>query len=367
VDCFRSLQNQFAAFDNAWSGDKHQRTVAANENCAYRYGFWGIHRATDVCMMQNIRKNGRTIKDAHLIQNLASTTLLPYFRGGKYLMTLHAYAKINIGLHILGKRPDGYHDLETIFREVDLFDEIDIGPHKTLEMNADSILVPIDESNLCLKAAAILQKEKKIKEGVMIQLRKKIPIGAGLGGGSSDAAAILRGLNELWKLKLSNDQLRAVAVQVGSDVPFFIEGGNAFASGRGEILDHFSLDMPYWIVLVTPLIHISTLWAYAHLKLQRDGKGSELREKIAKQISSPKKLSSIAQNDFEQSTIEVYPEIGRIKDQLKDKGAVFSLMSGSGSSVFGFFESEKKASGAHSSFPKNYQTSLTAPTFKPER
>jgi 4-diphosphocytidyl-2-C-methyl-D-erythritol kinase len=282
-------------------------------------------------------------------------------------MTLQAYAKINIGLYILGKRSDGYHDLETIFHEIDLFDEIDLEPHKTLEMNADSILVPIDESNLCLKAANILRKERKIKEGVMIQLRKNIPIGAGLGGGSSDAAAVLRGLNGLWKLKLSNHQLRTIAGRIGSDVPFFIEGGNAYASGRGEILEHFSLDIPFWIAVVTPLIHISTTWAYSHLKLQRDGKGSELRTKIAKHISNPKKITSLVQNDFEQSTISVYPEIGRLKEKLKEKGAVFSLMSGSGSSVFGFFESEKKALDALGSFPKNYQTSLTAPTFKPGR
>jgi 4-diphosphocytidyl-2-C-methyl-D-erythritol kinase len=285
----------------------------------------------------------------------------------KYIMTLQAYAKINIGLFILGKRSDGYHDLETIFHEIDLFDEIDLEPHKTLEMNADSILVPIDESNLCVKAANILRKERKIKEGVMIQLRKNIPIGAGLGGGSSDAAAVLRGLNELWKLKLSNNQLRTIAGQIGSDVPFFIEGGNAYASGRGEILEHFSLDIPFWIAVVTPLIHISTTWAYSHLKLQRDGKGSELRTKIAKQISNPKKIVSFVQNDFEQSTISVYPEIGRLKEKLKEKEAVFSLMSGSGSSVFGFFETEKKALDALGSFPKNYQTSLTAPTFKPDR
>jgi 4-diphosphocytidyl-2-C-methyl-D-erythritol kinase len=282
-------------------------------------------------------------------------------------MTLHAYAKINIGLYVLGKRSDGYHDLETIFHEINLFDEIDLEPHKTLEMNADSILVPIDESNLCLKAASILRKERKIKEGVMIQLRKKIPVGAGLGGGSSDAAAVLRGLNELWKLKLSNHQLRTVAGQIGSDVPFFIEGGNAYASGRGEILEHFSLDVPFWIAVVTPLIHISTTWAYSHLKLQRDGKGSELRAKIAKNISNLKKISSLVQNDFEQSTIEIFPEIGTIKKKLKDKGAVFSLMSGSGSSVFGLFENEKKALDALGSFPKNYQMSLTAPTFKPDR
>ena len=146
------------------------------------------------------------------------------------------------------------------------------------------------------------------------------------------AAAVLRGLNELWKLKLSNHQLRTIAGQIGSDVPFFIEGGNAYASGRGEILDYFSLEIPFWIAVVTPLIHISTTWAYSHLKLQRDGKGSELRTKIAKHISNPKKITSLVQNDFEQSTINVYPEIGRLKEKLKEKGAVFSLMSGSGSS-----------------------------------
>jgi len=282
-------------------------------------------------------------------------------------MTLQAYAKINIGLYILGKRSDGYHDLETIFHEINLFDEIDLEPHKTMEMNADSILVPVDETNLCMKAANILKKERKVKEGAIIQLRKNIPVGAGLGGGSSDAAAVLRGLNELWKLRLSNSQLRTIAEQIGSDVPFFIEGGNAYASGRGEILEHFSLDLPFWIAVVTPLINISTEWAYSHLKLQRDGKLSELRTKIAKQISNPKKIASLVQNDFEESTIKFYPEIGQLKEKLKESGAVFASMSGSGSSVFGFFENEKKALDALGSFPKNYQTSITAPTFKPGR
>jgi 4-diphosphocytidyl-2-C-methyl-D-erythritol kinase len=282
-------------------------------------------------------------------------------------MTLHAYAKINIGLHILGKRSDGYHNLETVFREIDLFDEIDLEPHDTLEMDADSILVPIDDSNLCFQAAQILQKERKIQQGVMIRLQKKIPIGAGLGGGSSDAAAVLCGLNNLWKLKLSNDQLRVVASKIGSDVPFFIEGGNAYARGRGEILEHFSLYLPFWIAIVVPLIHISTTWAYSHIKLQRDGKETGLREMLVKQISNPQKMTSIVQNDFEQSIIGIYPEISHIKEKLKEKGAVFSLMSGSGSSVFGFFESETKALDALVSFPKNYQTSLTAPTFKRDR
>ena len=180
-------------------------------------------------------------------------------------MKLRAYAKINIGLNILGKRSDGYHDLETIFHEIDCFDEIEFEQHDKVAMTADSILVPIDESNLCLSAANLLQKEKHVRPGVMIHLKKNIPIGAGLGGGSSDAAAVLCGLNHFWKLKLSNNQLRTLAAQIGSDVPFFIDGGTAYATGRGEILESFSLVLPFWIAVVTPLIRISTAWAYNHL------------------------------------------------------------------------------------------------------
>jgi 4-diphosphocytidyl-2-C-methyl-D-erythritol kinase len=123
--------------------------------------------------------------------------------------------------------------------------------------------------------------------------------------------------------------------------------------------------MPFWIAVVTPLIHIPTAWAYSHLKLQRDGKSTELQAALIKQIAKPQKLASIVQNDFEQSTFEIYPEISSIKEKMKKMGAVFSLMSGSGSSVFGFFEKEKKALDVISSFPKNYDTSITAPSFKP--
>jgi 4-diphosphocytidyl-2-C-methyl-D-erythritol kinase len=279
-------------------------------------------------------------------------------------MKLRAYAKINIGIHILGKRSDGYHDLETVFHEIDCFDEIELEQHDEVAMTADSILVPIDASNLCMHAASLLQKEKNIQQGVIIHLKKNIPIGAGLGGGSSDAAAVLCGLNRFWKLKLSNNQLRTLGAQIGSDVPFFIEGGTAYATGRGEILESFSLKLPFWVAVVTPLIHISTAWAYNHLMPNRNGKASGLQTKLAKQISNPQKLASIAQNDFEPSAFQTYPELSRIKEKLNEMGAVFSLMSGSGSSLYGFFENEKKAQQALSSFPKNYQTSLTAPSFK---
>ena len=280
-------------------------------------------------------------------------------------MKLRAYAKINIGLNVLGKRSDGYHDLETVFHEIDCFDEIELERHDKVTMTADSILVPIDGSNLCLSAATLLQKEKHVRQGVMIHLKKNIPVGAGLGGGSSDAAAVLCGLNRFWELKLSNDQLRALAVRIGADVPFFIDGGTAYATGRGEILESFSLTLPFWIAVVTPLIHISTRWAYTHLVLKGNGKASGLQAKLLKQISNPKKLASVVQNDFEPPVFQTYPELNRIKEKLNEMGAVFSLMSGSGSSIYGFFENDKKALAALSSFPKNYQTSITAPSFKP--
>ena len=279
-------------------------------------------------------------------------------------MKLRAYAKINIGLNVLGKRSDGYHDLETVFHEIDCFDEIELERHEKVTMTADSILVPIDGSNLCLSAAILLQKEKHVRQGVMIHLKKNIPIGAGLGGGSSDAAAVLCGLNRFWELRLSNNQLRSLAAQIGADVPFFIDGGTAYATGRGEILDSFSLPLPFWIAVVTPLIRISTGWAYSQLVTKRDGKASGLQTMLVKQMSNPQKLSSIVQNDFEPLVFKTYPELSVVKEKLNEMGAFFSLMSGSGSSIYGFFENDKKALAALSAFPKKYQTSITSPSFK---
>jgi 4-diphosphocytidyl-2-C-methyl-D-erythritol kinase len=280
-------------------------------------------------------------------------------------MILHAYAKINIGLHVLAKRPDGFHDLETVFSEINMFDEINLESSERTAMTADSILVPIDSSNLCLAAAQLLQKDQHIQRRVLIHLKKNIPISAGLGGGSSDAAAVLRGLNKLWELDLSDDQLRNLATQLGSDVPFFIEGGTAYATGRGVILEHFALKIPYYIVVVTPPIRVSTTWAYKNLKLHREGKVTGLRDTLTKKIKNPKQLRLSVQNDFESSIFAVYPEIQKTKEKLQEAGSIFSLMSGSGSSVFGFFENEQTAQNVISSFPKNYHTSLTAPAFIP--
>jgi 4-diphosphocytidyl-2-C-methyl-D-erythritol kinase len=279
-------------------------------------------------------------------------------------MKLRAHAKINIGLHILGKRPDGYHDLETVFHEINMFDEIELEPHNDLTMTADSILVPIDETNLCLRAAQLLQSELKVEQGAAIQLKKNIPVGAGLGGGSSDAAAVLTGLNKLWNLKLKNNKLQTIAAEIGSDVPFFIEGGTAYATGRGEVLQHFDLDIPFWIVLVTPPRHVSTAWAYQNLKSDRKGKAADLRNALTEQIQKPKKLAAVVQNDFEPTVFEMHPEILRTKEKMKECGALFSLMSGSGSSVFGFFSDADSAGRSAKEFPQAFAVSITEPHFR---
>jgi len=281
------------------------------------------------------------------------------------MMKLRAYAKINIGLHILRKRSDGFHDLETVFREINCFDEIELERHEKITMTADSILVPVDSSNLCVRAATLLQKEKHVREGVQIHLKKNIPVGAGLGGGSSDAAAVLSGLNRFWELRMSKQDLSVLAAQIGADVPFFIGGGTAYATGRGDLCEPFDLSLPFWIAVVTPLVHISTVWAYSQMVPNRNGRPSGLRSKIEKHLASPRTWASFIQNDFEPVVFQMHPELGRVKEQLNEQGAVFSLMSGSGSSVFGMFENEKGATAALSSFPNMYQTSLTAPTFQP--
>lgn len=282
-------------------------------------------------------------------------------------MNLRAYAKINIGLNILGKRSDGFHDIETVLHEVDIFDEIEFEPSNKIAMTADSILVPIDNTNLCMKAAHALQTEKNVNDGVIIHLKKNIPIGAGLGGGSSDAAAVLRGLNKFWKLNLKNNQLRQLAGQIGADVPFFIEGGTAYATGRGDIIEHFNLDIPCWIAIVTPVIHVSTSWAYKNLYLDQRKKEINLREIITKKIKTPNKWQASIQNDFESFVFKNYPDVRDVKDKLEKAGAVFTQMSGSGSTVFGIFENEQKAFNVRGLFPKNYNVSLTTPSFNPSQ
>ncbi|MGB2869025.1 MAG: 4-(cytidine 5'-diphospho)-2-C-methyl-D-erythritol kinase [Bacteroidota bacterium] len=280
-------------------------------------------------------------------------------------MKLLAYAKINLGLHVLARRPDGFHDLETVFHQINLFDEIEILPHNILEFSTESRDVPRDSSNLCLRAATLLQQRHRVSSGARIRLNKRIPVGAGLGGGSSDAAAVLKGLTRHWNLGLSPSILHDLAAQIGSDVPFFLEGGTSFATGRGDKLNAFKLRVPYWILVVTPPIHVSTAWAYSNLELSASGVNYDLRASLVRMMEDSRR-GELLMNDFEPMVFSAHPEIRAIKESMLQEGARFALLSGSGSSVFGLFTEENRARAAAKPFPANHTISLTEPNFRPE-
>ncbi len=281
-------------------------------------------------------------------------------------MDIKAYAKINLGLYIVGERPDGFHNIETIFYHINLFDELHLSLANDISISCSDPKIPTDCNNLCWKAAELLQNELKTTNGVKISLTKNIPIGAGLGGGSSDAASILQSLPTLWGKQTYSSHLEKIALKLGSDVPFFLSNSSAYAEGRGEILQNIVLTLPYWIVLVNPKIHVSTPWAYKILSEKRNGVFSA-RQRLLDQFSkAPIQTIVNSKNDFEEVVFKEFPKIKKIKDQLSEFGAVLSLMSGSGSSVFGLFENEHSAQSAVEYFQKEHFVHLTEPFFSPQ-
>lgn len=255
-------------------------------------------------------------------------------------MIFKASAKINLGLHILGKREDGFHELESIFQAIPLFDFVELIP--STEDSFHSYHKEIPESggdNLCSQALSLLRNKGYTIPPYEIHLMKNIPIGAGLGGGSSDAVAVLKGLNQLENLQLSTKELKEFAAELGSDCPFFCDNSTALVKGRGEQLKpiDFKLNGKF-IHLVYPNIHISTKTAYSSLDLEKTTKTN---------ISLPKssaEWSTSFTNDFEICLWKQHPELKEIKSQLLHAGAFYASLSGSGSSVFGILETrpEKK-------------------------
>lgn len=250
-------------------------------------------------------------------------------------MILYPPAKINLGLHILSKRLDGYHEIETIMSTIPFYDILELTPSETDTFIISGIAVPSDgKPNLCQRAVALLRRQKDFPN-VLIHLRKQIPIGAGLGGGSADASYTLLGLNQLFNLNFSNHELESFAGELGSDCPFFIRGGLQLATGRGEILKSIpSLDKKWQLVLCNPQIHISTAQAYSGVK--PNNKRKSIEELLKKESLS------LLHNDFENSIFLVQPLIANLKKQLFAAGAIYAAMSGSGSSVFGLFEMEQQ-------------------------
>lgn len=252
-------------------------------------------------------------------------------------MILYPPAKINLGLHILAKRPDGYHEIETIMAAIPFCDILEITVADEDAFIQTGIEVPLDgQPNLCQRAVALLRRQKDFPN-VRIHLRKQIPIGAGLGGGSADASYTLLGLNQLFNLNFSTPELESYAAELGSDCPFFIRGGLQLATGRGELLKALpSTGQHFQFVLCNPQLHISTAQAYSGVK------PTNARKSIEELFS--KENLSLLHNDFEDSIFLSQPLIANLKKELLAAGACYAAMSGSGSSVFGLFDKNQKLS-----------------------
>ncbi len=242
--------------------------------------------------------------------------------------------KINLGLSILAKRADGYHELETVFYPIAVSDALEILPAANLTMTQSGIAVPGDPAqNLCLKAYHLLKKDFPNLPAVQMHLHKNIPMGAGLGGGSSDGTSTLLILNQQFSLGLNDQQLIDYASQLGSDCPFFVYNKACHATGRGEILTPIHLDLSnYQFLLVHPGVHIATAWAFQQLNPHT--KSESIQAIIEKPITDWK--NSLI-NDFEAPVFKAEPKLSLIKDQLYQLGAIYASMSGSGSSLFGIF------------------------------
>ncbi len=274
-----------------------------------------------------------------------------------------AYAKINLGLRIIRKRPDGYHDIETVLHRIDLYDEIEFLPSAAISVSGGPPHLPSEE-NLCTRAARLLQSALGVREGAAINLTKNIPVGAGLGGGSSDAAATLLGLLKLWKTSTAPARLQKLALELGSDVPYFLKDGSASASGRGEVLKYFPLAIPHWILVAFPHVHVSTTWAYSNLSpMTTEVNRPPLAQSIREHVGNPATLLPLVANDFEPLVLKAHPEIAAMKQTLLASGAAFAQMSGSGSAVYGLFTDTSKAREAAARLGATCSVFLTPPNF----
>jgi 4-diphosphocytidyl-2-C-methyl-D-erythritol kinase len=274
---------------------------------------------------------------------------------------LHANAKINLALAVKHKRDDGYHELELIFQEINLSDRLELSTADKVMFSTDSNDLKDASENICLRAARLMQQEFGIS-GLKIYLEKRIPIGGGLGGGSSDAAAVLNGIKDLYNLKISDEHMLDLALKLGADVPFFLHGKTAYGTGIGEILKPISINSTYHILLVIPEIRISTVWAYKNLNLTLTSKNGDYKFRGFRfQNLKLSEFRNEFYNDFEKSVFKAYPLLAELKSCLYEKGASFAAMSGSGSVLFGLYEKEKSCFLAFESIRRTQQCIVTKP------
>jgi len=261
-------------------------------------------------------------------------------------------AKLNVRLKVMGRRPDGYHDLMSIMVPVGLYDRMDlrVTPHNGIKISCRGLPAPADETNLACRAARAFFSKTGIDHGVLIELTKNIPVAAGLGGGSSDAACVLKVLNQYYSSPLPAMELANLALGLGADVPFFLEERPCIARGIGEILEPILNWPEFWYIIVMPPVQVPTSWVYGSLNAPLSDRSSELEltnEAYQYIIEHLKKdpfiIGPLLDNDLERITAGRFPLIVRIKTVLTEAGAEGALMSGSGPSVFGVFQSREKA------------------------
>jgi 4-diphosphocytidyl-2-C-methyl-D-erythritol kinase len=261
------------------------------------------------------------------------------------MLALRAPAKINWFLRLKGRRPDGYHEISSLLQCVALFDTLTLEEAPAISVITEAPIA--GGENLVTRAALALKEASKTAKGARISLVKNIPIAAGLGGGSSDAAATLRGLNSLWEAGLSNRELHDAALGLGSDVPFFLQGPAALVGGRGEEISPVGMGGSFSLVLLNPGVRVSAGWAYAEARRfsgeEPDYEGKLLRALNAGDFDT---LRAAAVNDLEEPVARKHPEVAGLKKRLYEEGALFAAMSGSGPTVFGAFESRAGAEEA---------------------
>ena len=270
-------------------------------------------------------------------------------------MIVFPNCKLNLGLHIVSKRADGFHNLETVFLPFNFKDALEIimSPDNKTAFSFTSSGLSISgdiKDNLCYKAYALVTNKYPQIPDIQMHLHKTIPMGAGMGGGSADAAFTVKLLNQLFDLKMSLNEMHEMAAALGSDCPFFIKNKPCFATGRGEVLEEINLDLSaYKILAIHPGIHINTAWAFS--QIQPTTPVQSIKEIISQPISTWK---SALINDFEEPVFKKYPELNEIKTSLYASGAVYASMTGSGSAIFGIFE--KSQTPDKSLIPDSYIT-----------
>ncbi|MCF6157701.1 MAG: 4-(cytidine 5'-diphospho)-2-C-methyl-D-erythritol kinase [wastewater metagenome] len=256
-----------------------------------------------------------------------------------------APAKINIFLEILGKRPDGYHEIETVVQEVSLYDYLSIEKSRgdnTIEFTCSYPNLTTGEDNLVLKAVRLFQEESGVLNGVKIHLDKKIPVGAGLGGGSSDAAATLAGLNKLWQTGYDIKKLASLAAKLGSDTAFFIYGNTAICRGRGEVVTPYPLLSKYNYIILYPRFEVSTALIYKNFKFDLTKKIKDVSFTLQTLLAGdPEKLGAYLYNRLEEVAFRIYPRLDEIKKTLETLGFCGTLLSGSGSALYALYKGEK--------------------------